>query len=84
MFNKIIPVAPNVGVSNALIMEMMIRKFPDEMELRKVISKTIDTAFDLIEAENIGIISYEQYQDLIDTRTYQLYWLIINQKEDEI
>jgi hypothetical protein len=83
MFNKIIPVAPNVGVANALIMEMMIRKFPDEVELRKVISKTIDTAFDLVEAENIGIVSYEQYKDLIDTRTYQLYWLIINQKEDE-
>lgn len=84
MFNKIIPVAPNVGVANALIMEMMIRKFPNEMELRRVISKTIDTAFDLVEAENIEIISYEQYKDLIDTRTYQLYWLIINQKEDEI
>jgi hypothetical protein len=53
------------------------------MELRKIISKTIDTAFDLVEAENIEIISYEQYKDLIDTRTYQLYWLIINQKEDE-
>ena len=83
MFNKIIPVAPDVGVANVLIMEMMVRKFPDEVELRKVISKTIDTAFDLVEAENIGIISYEQYKDLIDTRTYQLYWLIINQKEDE-
>ena len=83
MFDKIIPVAPNVGIANALIMEMMVRKFPDDTKLRKIISKTIDTAFELVEAENIEIISYEQYKDLIDTRTYQLYWLIINQKEDE-
>lgn len=83
MFDKIIPVAPNVGIANALIMEMMVRKFPDDTELRKIISKTIDTAFELVEAENIGIVSYEQYKDLIDIRTYQLYWLIINQKEDE-
>lgn len=83
MFNKIIPVAPNVGVSNALIMEMMNRKFSNEKELLKIINKTVNTAFNLVEAENIKFTSYEQYKDIIDTRIYQLYWLIINQKEDE-
>ena len=83
MFNKIIPVAPNISVANILIMEMMNRKFPNEKELLKIINKTVDTAVNLVEAENIKFTSYEQYKDIIDIRIYQLYWLIINQKEDE-
>ena len=83
MFNKIIPVAPNMSVANILIMEMMNRKFPNEKELLKIINKTVDTAVNLVEAKNIQLTSYEQYKDIIDTIIYQLYWLIINQKEDE-